>query len=549
MKQRLLLTIVALLAGVQAWAMDFEVDGLRYWSYDETDEVSVYRGSCSGDVVIPSSVTYEGTTYRVTFIDGGGFHDCSSLTSVVIPSSVTSIGFSAFEGCSSLTSIVIPSSVTSIYDEAFSGCSSLTYNEYDNGLYLGNTENPYLLLVKAKNADITSCSIHSSTKSIHSSAFKDCSSLTSVVIPSGVTVIGSYAFNNCSSLTSVEIPSGVTSIGERAFYGCSGLTSVEIPSGVTSIGDYAFAACSSLTSVTIPSSVNYMGSYSGFPFVWCNVTRIDYTGSLEEWCNKQWNLSGMYTSYDLYISGKKVEELVIPSGVTEISRRAFYGCSSLTSVTIPSTVTVIGESAFPSPYDEYGDPNEECKLNTITLLTKTNQPALAILGDYTDSYFHSKGYAAVYVADGLLPFYEWFWGGFYNFIEIGDVPSVINGEGGIASIVKVYNNKVDINVDLEEGYSVSEIKVNGNVVYPASSGNKALSADVFVIKNSETSFTLVGVTADDTIEVAYNKSTPTGVGVIEMQREVKGVYDIYGRKLSAPQRGINIINGKKAIVK
>ncbi|MCQ2203427.1 MAG: leucine-rich repeat domain-containing protein [Bacteroidales bacterium] len=543
MKQRLLLTIVALLAGVQAWAMDFEVDGLRYWSYDETDEVSVYRGSCSGDVVIPSSVTYEGMTYRVTSIDGGGFHDCSSLTSVVIPSSVTWIGSSAFSGCSNLTSVVIPSSVTSIYDEAFSGCSSLTYNEYDNGLYLGNTENPYLLLMKAKNADITSCSIHSSTKSIHSFAFEDCSSLTSVVIPSGVTVIGSYAFINCSSLTSV----------------------------------------------TIPSSVNHMANVSG-AFSGCNVTRIDYTGSLEEWCNKQWSPTVISHSYDLYINGKKVEgELVIPSSVTEIGDYAFSGCNSLTSVeipssvtsidisafedcdgltsvtisegvtsigsdafdgcknltsvTIPSTVTVIGSSAFPNPY------YDECKLNTITLLTKTNQPALTILGDYTVSYFHSKGYAAVYVADGLLPFYEWFWGGFYNFIEIGDVPNVINGEGGIASIVKVYNNKVDINVDLEEGYSVSEIKVNGNVVYPASSGNKALSADVSVIKKSETSFTLVGVTADDTIEVAYNKSTPTPVGVIEMQREVKGIYDIYGRKLSAPQRGINIIDGKKVIVK
>ncbi|MCQ2202328.1 MAG: leucine-rich repeat domain-containing protein [Bacteroidales bacterium] len=373
MKRIVLLLLMTFIVNVGAWASDFEFGGISYnvtSSSDLTVEVTYIDNKYSGDVVIPSSVTYEGTTYSVTQIGDVAFYGCSGLTSVVIPSSVTRIGNDAFEEC-------------------------------------------------------------------------------------------------------------------------SGLTSVEIPSSVTEIGFAAFRDCSVLTSVTISEGVTFIDSY------------------------------------------------------------AFQGCYNLTSVTIPSTVTDIGVDAFPNPYD-----NEECKLSTITLLTKTHSVALKILGYYgttADQYqysgFHSKGYAAVYVADGLLPFYEWFWGGYYNFIEIGDVPNVINGEGGIASIVKVYNNKVDINVDLEEGYSVSEIKVNGKVVYTASASNKSLSVDVFVIKNSETSFTLVGVTADDTIEVAYNKSTPTGVGVIEMQREVKGVYDIYGRKLTEPQRGINIIDGKKVIVK
>ena len=121
------------------------------------------------------------------------------MTSLTIPSSVTSIGENAFHDCSGLTSLVIPSSVTSIGESAFSGCSGLT----------------------------------------------------SLTIPSSVTSIDRSAFSGCSGLTSLTIPSSVTSIGWSAFEGCSGLTSLTIPSSVTSIGNYAFEGCSGLTSIYV----------------------------------------------------------------------------------------------------------------------------------------------------------------------------------------------------------------------------------------------------------------------------------------------------------
>ena len=171
-----------------------------------------------------SYVVYE-NVYRHTsndIIEECAFYGCSSLTSINIPSSVTSIGERAFCNCSSLTSVDIPSSVKSIGDVAFGCCSSLT-----------------------------SINIPSSVTEIGWEAFLGCSSLTSVNIPSSVTEIGWGAFEDCSSLTSVNIPSSVTSIGMYAFLGCSSLTSVNIPSSVTSIGGSAFSGCSGLRSIYV----------------------------------------------------------------------------------------------------------------------------------------------------------------------------------------------------------------------------------------------------------------------------------------------------------
>ena len=143
------------------------------------------------------------------------FYDCSGLTSLTIPSSVTSIGDSAFRGCSGLTSLTIPSGVTSIGFQTFYGCSGLT-----------------------------SLTIPSSVTSIGNCAFSGCSGLTSLTIPSGVTSIGWCAFEGCSGLTSLTIPSGVTSIGKWAFRGCSGLTSIYVyPENLPELGYYVFNGC------------------------------------------------------------------------------------------------------------------------------------------------------------------------------------------------------------------------------------------------------------------------------------------------------------------
>ena len=267
MKQKLLLSLIALCFSIGAWADalnvndTFTADGITYKVTSiSPNEVQVGTGkyytpvidkSTTGAIIIPASATgTDGNSYSVTSIGKGAFWDCSGLTSVTIPNSVTSIGSNVFAGCSGLTSMIIPNSVTSIENGAFSDCSSLT-----------------------------SVTIPNSVTSIGDGAFNSCSGLKSVTLPNSLSSIGGWAFQNCSGLTSITIPNSVTSIGHYAFSGCIGLTSIVIPKSVTSLGGNPFIACINLTSIKVESgNENYDSIFlNGNP--WRCHTLSQYLGS------------------------------------------------------------------------------------------------------------------------------------------------------------------------------------------------------------------------------------------------------------------------------
>ena len=221
------------------------------------------------------------------------FENCSSLTSVNIPSGVTEIEESAFDGCSSLTSVKIPSSVTTIGYSAFGHCSSLT-----------------------------SIKIPSSVTKIGMYAFDGCSSLTSVNIPSSVTEIRKSAFRYCSSLTSINIPSSVTYIGKGAFQDCISLTSVKIPSSVTEIEESAFSGCRGLRSIyvyaeTVPSTV--AGAFEGCDSE--NCTLYVPKGTYDAYWLSEWGYFDNIVEFDV----TNIRNIVAEPEVQESARYAVNG--------------------------------------------------------------------------------------------------------------------------------------------------------------------------------------------------------------------------------
>ena len=357
--RKLFSLFLSLVATTSLWAHDFEVDGIYYNHLDGNNVEVTYRGydyysydEYSGEVIIPSTVTYNGTTYSVTSIGRSAFHNCSSLTSITIPNSVTSIGNQAFCWCNSLTSITIPNSITSIGVQAFSDCSSLTsiIVEDANSTY-DSRENCNAIIETATNTLIVGCQntiIPNSVTSIGSNAFDGCTGLTSITIPESVTSIGRMAFYGCSSLpvennlryadtylveavdktlSTYSIKEGTKWIGSSAFSDCSSLKSITIPNSVTSIGNQAFYWCNSLTSVTIPNSVTEIGDGA-----------FDCCESLT---------SPVYNAHCFaYMPRSYKGAYIIPEGIKQIAGNAFAYCSGLTSITIPNSITSIGERAF-----------------------------------------------------------------------------------------------------------------------------------------------------------------------------------------------------------
>ena len=315
-----------------------ESEGLGFALNDDSKSYCVTGiGTCTDtDIVIPS--THNGLP--VTRIDSYAFQARTSITSIVIPDSITSIGDSVFYGCTSLTSVDIGDSVTSIDYFTFSLCTSLASIEVDvnNQYYKSIDGNLYskdgkTLIKYAIGKEAELFCVPDSVMSIGSYAFMHSTTLTSVEVPYSVTSIGERAFSWCTSLKSIEvdtrnqyyksidgnlytkdgttlirytsaqettlfrIPDSVISIGDSAFIGCTYITNIEIPDSVTGVGYMAFYGCTSLKNIRIGNSLTSIGVWA---FGGCtSLASINFAGTVDQWNsifkNFQW-LDGFPTN-------------------------------------------------------------------------------------------------------------------------------------------------------------------------------------------------------------------------------------------------------------
>jgi hypothetical protein len=191
----------------------------------------------------------------VTSIGNSAFANCSSMTSVTIPDTVTQIGVSAFYSCTSLREVTMPDSVKTIGASAFAGCSSLK-----------------------------TMKLSSSLTSIPMWALSSCG-FTSITLPDSITEIGDFAFNGCKNLTSITIPDSVKTIGYAAFAYCENLSGVTLPEGLVTLSDRAFSECPNLAGIAVPKSVTEidtlsLGNYESVPI--SGFTIYGYSGTTAE---------------------------------------------------------------------------------------------------------------------------------------------------------------------------------------------------------------------------------------------------------------------------
>ena len=296
----------------------------------------------------------------VSYIGAKSFYNCSGLTNLALPESLTTIESYAFMGCSSLKKMEIPNGVESIGEGCLLGCINLEELVVP---YVGTAKNPQS---PSKNTLLgtlfgtNQCDGCIETEQRFRSG-SNSEALVRFYIPeklSKVTVTGNsnlyYTFSNCGNIKEINIRN-VSFIGERTFYGCSGLTNLNLPETLTTIGDRIFDGCSSLTSVTFPKSLNCFGDncFQG----WSGLTSLTLPDSLTT--IKSYAFSGCsgLTSLTLPESLTTIESfafcdcagltsLTLPKSLTTIEGAAFYGCSSLTSVKLPENLSEIGERAF-----------------------------------------------------------------------------------------------------------------------------------------------------------------------------------------------------------
>ncbi|WP_177216041.1 leucine-rich repeat domain-containing protein [Prevotella sp. tf2-5] len=451
----------------------------------------------------------------VTTIGNLAFGRCTGLTSINIPSSVTSIGCYAFYN-TNLTSIEIPASVTSIDYEAFSGCTGLTSVTFATGSQL---------------------------TSIGDATFQSCSSLTSIEIPASVENIGDQAFDNCSSLTSIIIPASVTSIGDHAFDNCSNLATITVYAPDCTLGGSAFSGCNKLTNIYVLSNkvVSYKSAWSAY----ADKIAVIFDGTSTTTVNFDNDVTVNGVLYNRTFTASKPSTVMLPFSLGEgqmLTGGTLYKFTGVTKnettgkweATMTETATLQTNTPYLLlPDENLTDGKVTFNLNNGTVTLNTNGGGNRVTAD-PGSHWKFKGtYEYMkWTTDTNDPDYN------------ADRKAEIGRAYGFAGVAKD-----DINVgDFVKVASGAKIRPMGCYLLwndtPNASRAAARSAATEELPQS---ITVRLVSADGEVTGIGEIDTKTG----EMTFDSEAWYTLNGVRLSGKptKKGLYIYNGRKVVVK
>lgn len=514
------------------------------------------------------SVTFEEGS-ELTTIGDNAFDCCEALKSITIPASVETIGQycfgwcsalesvtyedgsiltaiegHAFHGCSALNSITIPASVGTIGESCFASCFALESVTYEDG---------------------------STLKSIGNNAFDFCGSLKSITIPASVETIGEYCFSVCSALESVTFEEGckLSSIANYAFNGCSALQSITIPASVGTIGEYCFAGCTKLSSVTIGESVTGIGdcAFSGIPDG-AVITCLSYVQKIVDVQESSFNPNSVlrvyytpnYSELSSYFSRVEGIPVTITDGAVE-NYEDIYEEDILLSC-MEYKRTLLADSRwnalyvpFEIPVADIADKYDVAYVNDVRLYDSDND------GEIDENGMEVE---VVYVKSGTLH---------ANTPYLIRVKKTLSAEAkeearamnmalstklcraeenvyDCSSLYKkfifggIYNKTAA--EDLPGAYAIS----SDGIWHPMSAGSSLKPFRIYMkIENRDgTPFQPDAAEAGIRIRVA-GEDNATGIAETESDNGKAEIYDIAGRRVQNPAKGIYVVNGKKTVIK
>lgn len=579
--------------GTFSWSKE-TIDGVIYQVTDTLSNLASVVGNdnINGEAIILSSVEVGGDTYIVDKIKNNAFRS-SNLISVTIPNSVTSIGNDAFNWCAKLTSVTIGDNVTTIGTSAFQSCYRLA------SLTIGNSVTTIGQYAFTDCDQLISVTIPNSVTTIGHSAFLECNRLTSVTIGSGVTSMSDGVFLDCYNLSSVTILNGVTSIGDDAFSGCTRLKSILIPNSVISIGSNAFALCG-LESLTIPGSVTSIGSYI---FNGCtslasvtipsSITSIPIGAFMDCTSLTAITIPSSVTkiSSDAF---KRCNNLTFMK-VDNVTPCTFYSTSFTKRTNAVLSVPAGSKSSYEAAdywkdfkkIIEYieGDVNVDEEVDVLDVV----DIARFVVGSPAESF--------VEILADINKDYE---------VNLGDAVTLVNTIAGDQNFVKAWsapsqtiandvlhitesNGTLSLNLENERDYTAFQFDLyvpeNSNISQMMLNAGRRQGHQLLYNKVEEghyrvavlsTSNQIFNGNAGELLNITMNGTSGEEVSVRNIRffdaeghcyllenvestiatsltptfSKVKGeIYDIQGRKLEKLQRGVNIVGGKKVVVK